>query len=65
MTERQTDRKTNPILSPNLISPTFSRAGYSTCSKCTLAFHTLHAHIQLDKHQESIQTTCTLALRLP
>lgn len=58
----QTDRQTDK---PSLISHLLVEAGYSTCSKCTLAFHAMHAHIQLDKHQGSMHIFCTLALRLP
>lgn len=57
----QTDRQTNPVWFP----PLLVEAGYSTCSKCTLAFHAMHAHIQLDKNQGSMQIFCTLALSLP
>lgn len=57
----QTDRQTNPVWFP----PLLVEAGYSTCSKCTLAWNAMHAHIQLDKNQGSMQIFCTLALRLP
>lgn len=57
----QTDRQTNPVWFP----PLLVEAGYSTCSKCTLAWNAMHAHIQLDKDQGSMQIFCTLALSLP
>lgn len=57
----QTDRQTNPVWFP----PLLVEAGYSTCSKCTLAWNAMHAHIQLDKNQGSMQIFCTLALSLP